>query len=438
MSRKLTLCVVGLVLAAAGAGIDLTEWKWRCRIRPERAAEDGLIEFSVPPAVFDGARRDLADLRVLAGNEVIPWVVRRPRGSRRSVRVRGKVYNRTHLPGKLSRATVDFGDRVMKDRVHVASAGEDFKREVRIEASQDASDWQVLRAGAFLFDVSGGPGDGFRKDVVSLPENDFRYLRLTIYHDPGDPAEVAIRDVWATRQEGEAAELTDVPVSETGVTQEGEDSVTEIELDLGYGNLPLHALRLEFADLNFYRHVSLAGRNRTTRRVTQRLEGGGERERRVEEPWRGIGSGHIYRYTAGGPPDESLTLGLKGARYRYLRVRVDNGADEPLEFLRATADRYLTYLAFPPRRRGPFWLYGGYPGAGRPQHDLPHYAGRLRSEGVTGAAVGGLRSVRVEKSREVRFSERFRRVLWIVLVGAVVVLGWLVWRQVKAARELPR
>ncbi len=418
--------------AEASRGLDWENWRYRASIEPaEEDPGEGVVEFKVAPEVYDRARRDLADLRVLAGNRILPWVTERRRGTQRSVQLETALYNPTYRPGEFNRVVVDFGERIMKDSIRVDTPGRDFKRRIRVEAGRDGETWEILQDDSFLFDVSAGPDGRYRRDRVSLPGNDFRYLRITVYHDPDDPKEVPIEGVHAWRREGQPAPLVRAPVVESTVAQDREDNVTLITLDLGYRNLPLNRLRLDFEEADFHRYVTLWGRNATTREVVRRMEGGGERKVTVGQPWRRITDGHIHRYSAG--QGYSSSLDIQAGPYRYLQVRIHNGDDPPLTFVEAEADRFIDTIVFPPRRPGPYWLFFGNPEGEKPDYDLQRYVGRLRSEGVTGAETGDVVPLRLEALEEIPFSELYRWVLWIALLGAVGLVGWMVWRQAAGA-----
>ncbi len=436
------LCVVFFIEAgladaeAAGEssgsyGKDLADWTRRASLMPETEPKRGLVEFQVPPAVYDGARPDLGDLRVLAGNQPLAWVLRRPRGTQRNVLIDASLFNPTRIPGQVNRVMVDFDEPTMKDHIQIVTPGIDFKRSVAVEASQDAHQWEILREEAFLFDVSGR----YSKDRISLPRNDFRFLRISVYHDSDDPEDVPIRRVRAWRREGEPAPLETVPVVDSSVELDRDRNTTLITIDLAYRNLPLRRLHLDFEEGNFHRQVTLWGRNKKTRVVTRRLESGAERRVTTEAPWHRIGPGRIHRYTAGDSVAASLSLPLTGGRFRYVQVRIDDGDNSPLSFLSAEADRYVDYVAFKPIRPGPYHLYFANPDARMPDYDLVHYERRLRTEGVTVANVREPVALRAERPEETIFAEVYNRVLWIALLAAVAVLSLAVWRQAKSVRK---
>ena len=88
------------------------------------------------------------------------------------VRWPAKLYNRTFVPGQRSTVTADFGERLRKTSVRIATGGTNFRRRVLVEASEDGKSFQILRDGAFLFRVaSAAAGKGYERSTVNLPEN---------------------------------------------------------------------------------------------------------------------------------------------------------------------------------------------------------------------------------------------------------------------------
>ena len=430
---------LALLLIAAGAAGGAEEspwagWSHRADVLIEGTPSGGLVELALTPEVFDLVRADLGDLRFAAadGREA-PFVLIRPRGGSQKTTLTARLYNRTWQPGESCSITADFGRKAMKDHVAIATPGHDFRRACRLEGSDDGTTWSVLRDGAFLFHVSADAGAvAYVKDTVGLPDNDFRYLRVTVLNGADDPQRLEITGLKTWRTVRTSAPAEPVPVAAAGARQVKD--TTEIEIDLGCRNLPLRRLRLEFADADFFRRVTVEGRSRKTRILRVPFEDEPARTREVEEPWRRIRDGVVYRYTAGKGRDESLDLDLSPARFRYLRVRVANRDNPPLQFTKATATRFVTRAALP-APKGSVRLYAGNAAASEPSYDLAHYADRLRVEGVVRASLGPLADNPDfgAPADEAPWSERHRAILWVAMLGALAVLAFLIYRQVKTA-----
>ena len=445
-SSWIPVLLVGL-LAGAGASASgderrTADWTHYAPIEIAAVPSRGLVEVDLTPDVLDLARADLADLRVItATGEEAPYVLRLSEGTVRKERLEGRLYNRAYLPRRESSATVDFGRTALKDLVEVHTSGAEFRRKVRVEGSGDGRGWQLIRDGAFVFHVREGvSGAVYENRAIRLPDNDMRYLRITVYNAPDDAERVEIQSVDAWRLVGEPAQTAPVPVLAAEVATDPKERVTDIILDLAHGNLPLHEVSLRFGDADFLRPVTLSGRDHKERVVVTDMEDGPPSKKTVPEPWTTIGGGAIHRFSSGTDRqgvalDESLVLRVSPARFRYLRVRVHDADNPPLRFEGAEVTRLHTYLAFQPKGPAEHQLYVGNPKAGRPSYDLVHYAERLRGEGVAQAVLGlPLPNPERPEGPPIPWSERHKAMIWIALIAVLAVLGLLVYRQARAAR----
>jgi len=432
---------VGAASPAGAAPPDWAPWAHVADVHAPAAPAGGLVELPLPVEVLAKARSDLGDLRLASeGGLLVPYVLRTDRGQAgESVAYEPKrLFNRTAVPGQRSSVTVDFGGRARRTDIDVDTPGTNFRRRVLVEAGQDGRSWQELRKTAWLFRMD---QDGARYDRrrVVLGDNDFRFLRVTVFHGPDDGEDVPIRGVRARYLKSVPPRTVDVPVRSTDVSQKPRIKATEVHVDLGHENLPLHDVRLSFADASFLRRVEVLGRNRAKRTVTERVEGGSNRRRDVDVPWRHLAAGTIHRFPS--PPgegvSESLSLRVPG-RCRYLLVRVHNGDDAPLTLTGVAVRRLAVHLAFAAQGAAPRRLYVGNPAAGAPEYDLARYADRLRAEGIAAATLAAVTTnpLHAAQTRIVPWSERHAGVLWGVLLVVLAVLAILVARQGRHARSV--
>ena len=437
-----TTCVLCSASLTSADEPELSRWRHLCDVPLKTAPAKGVVEFSLPDEVFAKARADLGDLRLVgAPGESVPYVLRVDRGkAERSVSSRPvKMYNRTFLPGKQSSVTLDFGKAEHKTRIDVDTSGVNFRRRVTVEASEDGRKWQVLRKTAWLFRI--GPGGGrFEMNRVNLPDNNFRYIRVTVFNAPDDPEKVEIRQVRSWRVQVKAAppQTVAVEVVSTSVAQKPKDKTTEIAVDMGLQKPPLYELDMSFDDVNFLRRLEILGRNRRKRTILERFEDAPPRKREVDEPWKPVAGGTVYRLTGGDDKPQSSTrfrFSAGEARYRYLLVRIHNGDNAPLKFTGLKVRRFQHYLAFQAAADGPHTLYLGNDAAAKPQYDLAHFIGRLRAEGVTEVGVGLVQpnTEFAEKEKVVPWSERHKGLLWVVLLAVLLVMGVLVVRRIRQA-----
>ena len=201
-------CAIAITAAtAAGAAFDLKNWSWKRPI--ESPATQGFARIDVPTDIFAASQDSLDDLRVLdASGALVPHMVvwGAAPGQKSREEKAASIINATFEREQWARATLDFAQPVEKNQIRVKMSGENYRRRAAVEGSADSVAWETLADDLYLFDIS-QPGATFRADTLSFPNNNFRYLRLTVNNMSEDPKRIAIesvsawlaRDCWGTR-----------------------------------------------------------------------------------------------------------------------------------------------------------------------------------------------------------------------------------------------
>ena len=160
-------------------------------------------------------------------------------------------------------------------------------------------------------------------------------------------------------------------------------------------------------------------------------------EKKVQVPWKTITQDSVWRFSAENNPEESQSIKMKGAKYRYLLIRIFNKDDPPLRFTGGRVTRLVTYVTYAPKKKGNYALYFGNPKAAKPDYDLNRYVGKLRRQGVIHAKLGKILDNPEfrKKDKQIPWSEQHKALLWIALIGMVAALSVLVFRMAMFARK---
>jgi hypothetical protein len=438
----LTVIIMIMLHSVAHAETDLSKWSHRASIEIKPTPEAGLVQVALSPEILDRAKPDLSDLRVVdAGGAEIGYVLRMAQRKTASTPLPTKLYNRTHLPGQHSAVTVEFGSKIIKNNITIHTNGTAFKRRVQVEGSDDGVTWEIVRKGALLFRVQKEARKQAMVDSksVDLPENDWQYLRVTVFNDPEDAEAVEIDDVKASRKVTTPAQTVDVPVKSVSIKDK--DRCTEIYLDLAYRNLPLSEVSLRFSNPNFFREVSVLGRNEETILVRTPVEDSPALEKRLPAPWKPIMKRAIFRYTGGGADEQSTSLNLTRARYRYLLIRIENRDDPPLSFEAATVTRLTRTIAFQPKQKadgfGDFFLYFGNAQAQAPVYDVGRYIDRTGRKVTEQSRFLGIEKnpAYVAAEKVLPWSERHQGIIWVALLVMAAVLTLLVYKLARSTAK---
>lgn len=385
--------------------------------RAIRAAGPGRLAAALDAAVYDAARADLGDLRVLDDQgRAVPFVLDRAADDapdRHPAALRDRVFDR----GAFARVTLDFGRRLLKDELTLALSGDSFRRRVVVEGRDDGGPWAVLVDDAYVFAVPGRPPA--RYETVPLPENDFRELRVTVHHDEGDPSRIEVRDAWTDARAGRRPREVRLPVKLQRV-EDAERRETILVLHLGASGQPFRGVVLDVADARFWRGVVVEAR---------------------EDPvpgrplaWRALADGAIYRHPgADGRQAESLRVFVCG-RARVLRLRVRNRDDEPLTVRSAAVLAPVERVVFEALPGRSYRLVYGDTRLGAPAYDLARTAGDLAAFAAA-AAPAALDEPRVVEAGEAGaakpWTERHPALLWGGLVAVILALGAVTWQALR-------
>jgi hypothetical protein len=409
------------LLVAASAGLAVAGAPGEAPPSFEREIEAvaaGRVAVRLDRDVYEAARADLGDLRVVDGRgREVAYVIDRGELRAPVVEVRPGVRNRGWRADGAATAVLDFGRRLAKHRLALRLSGDNFRRRVRVEGGEGA-EWVTLVEEAWVFAVPGM--EPFRYETVDLPENDFSRLRVVVHPSPDEKERPAIEDAWvpAERRPPRRSETWAPRWSEARNAKTRE---TWLTLDLGARRQPFHAVELAVADGRFLRDVRVEARREAP-------DGKGP------AGWEEIGRGAIHRFDREGRVRERLTLDVCG-RERVVRLRVRNLDDRPLTVVGVTVHAPVERVLFEAEPQGRYRLTYGAAGRTAPSYDLARTAGDAFTwgEAARPAGLGPPRRLATREGGVPPWTERHPALLWIGLVAAVVALGGLTYRALRRA-----
>ena len=336
MRKLLAAALLAALGAAPASALDASSFRW------ERSLDTkgGLSAFEPDGPMYEHAAVGFPDLRILdARGRQVPW---RPRSVRGDARLQTARLLNAGIQGGAAVALLDFGaERVVRDRIYLDVPLEAFVGRAEAYGSDDRRTFTRLSSTA-IYDVRGATRAV--SATVVFPRSDFRYYRIRA------TGVKAIRG--ATAEAVTAAGAPVVRRAKLAVRQDGRQTV--IDADVGYRRLTVNELRFGSSTPAFDRPVEVSGS----------MDG---------KAFFPAGGGRLYRFGEAGETTVPLN-----SRYRYLRIRISNGDDEPLRDLRVTLRAYRDYILLAPGFAPPYRvLYGGT--AVRPEYDFaqqPEVRGR--------------------------------------------------------------
>jgi hypothetical protein len=440
-TRILAIVIIILLfgLLSTVFALEITKWKYQAKVIIEDRTSK-YYTLSLTPEVYNAARLDLGDIRLIDPNgEQIPYVLFKPQDITEKQIYKPAVINRSTHKSKVAVVTLDFGKQTIKNAIEVITQGDNFRRAVKIEGSNNNVEFFTLVEQAYTFAVEYNR----RFEQVDLPVNDYRYLRISVWPMATEGKNPVIEEVKTFKIERRLAKCRPVDVNMVQIEHsEDEKSNSSIYVyDLAYCHLQISEISLDVADDSFYRYVTVEGRDTTKRKVRIDSEDGRQRFREVEVPWQGIINDTIYRYTTDdGKKHEKLVLSIPSGRrlYRYLRITIKDYDDKPVTVTQALAKMIAHNLIFAVQGDTAPTFYVGSESAGSPQYDLKHRLSNPSQIEAGAARLGDITDnplFRQAKEKPVAWTEKHKILLSIILGVVVLVLAGFILKSFKSIQN---
>jgi hypothetical protein len=391
--------LVLLAVATLAGGLETSDLRY---VREVEGAGGNHVAVEPDGAMFAHSRPGFADVRVVdMRGQPVPW---RTRPADVAVFDEPVLVLNSGRQGRFAVALLDLGagaggsggrTRAIRDRVVLDVPDRDFVgRAVVLGAFRPEGPFTRLGATG-IYDVAGA--QRARSTTAVFAPTIYRFLLIR--------ATGVTRITGATAAKGPEAPYKVDRNPKVATRQAGRQTV--ITLDFGFRNVPVDELRIS------------ARTRRYDRPITVEAANGGR-------SWRYVSGGRISRFEGSVPSPIPV-----GAQARFLRVRIENGDDPPLDGVQVRALSRSFALVLEGRHPAPYTLYYGAPGARAPNYEFARIPLPAR-EAVVGGSLTPERANPEFEVPERPFGERHGWILPAALAfGAVVVAvaGFLAMRK---------
>lgn len=337
---------------------SMTSWEW---VQNVQSQPYPLVELWLDQQVLFEAREDLADLRLYdASGREIPYALRTLYEINTSDEFEARLFNRSSV-GPLSLASLDLGENPeTHNEVRVETAGKNFRRQVRVDGSDDGQTWSVLASNALVFSFASG-GRSVEENRVRYTDSRYRYLRIAVGADHGEraPAISAVVVQRTIEAEGQHQEFPAVGQAREATRDQGRPA-SRYTLEFG-GRIPLNAIQFFANEAEFSRPFRLE-KPRSGSRYPELVASGTLRPSEDDGPV-------VIRF------DETFA--------HTLTLTIVDDRNPPLGAYSISAQSPVRQLLFDASAiQEPLQLYYGNPKAGPPNYDFS----------ATIPSIGGLES----------------------------------------------
>jgi hypothetical protein len=400
---------------------SVAAWKFFAEVRLAAPEKDALLDFVLPPSVFDAARIDLADLRLYDAQwRDVPYALRVRNEVDTTEAVPAKEFNRVPGPSGASQLALDLGEQQIEhNEVEIHTPGTNFRRRVLLEGSDDGNAWSQLAQRDLVHYPSGEKA--FVDKTLSYTPSRYRYLRMTVARDPQNDIEaIEIGTVVVRRRVKIPGELDvrSVSVGERAPVRADGGPGSSWLIDLQGKDVPVDRLLVTVADEAFVRNYY--------------IEAGGPPEANERFWW--VTNG-VWQRRAGEPQRDMVAEFGQEVRAARLRLVVTDHSNPALrlESVRAAAPARVIIARQTESAAGPWRLYFGNPKAEAPNYDFARNLPPRIVPPPDRVQLGPRQENPTYQPEPLPLTERLPWLIYVLLSAAVAVLALLIGNLARAS-----
>jgi hypothetical protein len=373
-----------------------------------------LVDVVAPPDLYAHAQAGLADLRLIddQGTE-IPYVIFQRVGSSKSATLPATLRENSFSVGAFTQLVLDAGAHApFHNTVRIETDAPDFIEWVQVEASDDGHVWRMVEERAPIFRFRKNAHEGTQ--LVHYSENNAQYLRVRILDGDKKFPVSGAQILLETTEPAERVPLETAMVADA--KQPAGRSVWSAEL----GAVAPLVTEVRFdvsAPPEFIRSVDVASS----------ADG---------KDWWSVQPAEIYRYRNAQQEQLAVKVSTSWGQSRYLRVVIANGNDAPLDA--AAPELYITphHLAFEQQPGRSYRLIYGQERAEGAEYDLRRRVNAAQLAAATARQLGP-EEANPDWVDPRAWTETHDIFLWIVLVVAVMLIGYAAVRSLRRLAATP-
>ncbi|MFO1003543.1 MAG: DUF3999 family protein [Planctomycetaceae bacterium] len=407
------------------------DWQYQTSLSlpaEEAPAASNLLDVFVPADVFRHSRQDLSDLRLIAvDGSSVPYAVRTLAARDVMEYQSASEFNRSEPEDGIHEVTLEFSaDEPTHNQVVIETSGEEFRRSVVIEGSDDGMDWKKLARG-HLINLT-ADGKSYIQKEFRYRESRHRFLRVQVTPDlqlmtsESGKDEFKIDSVQVSREISIPAVLvtTDAEIGSREPTRQYGSPGSRWILDFG-AEIPVDRLVVSIKDQEFVRDVSLEAE--TVNLIGQR------------EFYPVLFNETSTWQRQNGDEPKAFTVTFSEVRTRRLRLIVADYRNKPLTLtsVKGSAPARQIVLQRPEASQFPLVLRFGNPDAESPNYDFARNLPEALPSTPVRAVLGAAEPNTAYVAPPIAFTERFPWFIYVALSSVSVALGAVVMNLSKAA-----
>ncbi|MEA5114156.1 MAG: DUF3999 family protein [Geobacteraceae bacterium] len=361
------------------------------------------------------ARTPFADLRVVTDRkEEVPWQIMQRKPEKQNEEVPARMRNLSSTgKGDTWLELMIEKQQARVNAVEIITSDTEFSRQVQVLGSPDGDNWNTIRNDGVIFDTS--RGEKLHHTRITFPQSSFRHLALKIANNNAQPLSItAVKVLQESDSQGETYTIQG-RAENAQISASNKESSVVVRMNTVF---PLDRLIISTAERNFQRSVEV-----------QVKLGKGD--------WQHWAQGTIFNFDTPTMHESQLAVDMPEIATREFRLVFRNLDSPPISVTNVNGEGYRRLLVFKQQPDRKLYLFWGNPLAQRPEYDLAGLIAKQRPDDLTLAYIGQPRPNTKFAGNAARlpFTERYRYLLYVVVVMAIAGLIFVQYRVLKRVEK---
>lgn len=372
---------------------------------------EGLMSLEIGPEIYDSTSSSAPDIRIFDSKDTevqYHKYKRFPFEKSVETNIGFDIINRSE-DGRVIEATfVRDSSLETYDTINVDISGSNFLLSPRLYGSGDGKDFHSIAAKGYIYSFD-DENKGSNKSI-SFDKVDYKYIRAEFEVAAGKISSGDIRNASYIRN------FEYVPVEKAIVSSivslSTDDKTTSVIIDSGYSNLPVSKVVINSEDKNFSRQVRV-------------LSGKDMKDFTL------VSDARISSFDIGNYQVEKKEIRIGSSCDRYIKLMIQNQDSAALRIKGIDVYYLPENIVFEARSNERYKIYYGSKAYKAPIYDMAYIADKIDEKSLIKAQLGPANKNPDYKKEDIPFTDRNNYFMTAAIVLIVVVLGFIVVKNIK-------
>jgi len=369
----------------------------------------GLRFIAIDPEIYDRTNNSASDIRIFdsEGTEV-QYHKYRGFSEEENVYSEFDIINRSDSNGMIQATFVRDSSLEVYNSLRIEVYGENYLLSPQMYGSQNGIDFYPIQSRGYIYSFD--DGNRGSNQVITFDKVNYKYINAEFEIVMGY---VSSEDILSGAYIETLSYMPiEKPIEPEVVSISHIHKTTEILLDMKYKNLPISNIVVNANNENYNREVKVFTSDDM-------------------KDFEFITSAHISSFDIENYKVENKEIVIQEPCFRYIKLVIINEDNEPLDIQHIESFYQPDILIFESNADKDYRLYYGNRAVKAPVYDIAYIADKINKKALKESKLGPMIKNPDYKQQDIPFTERNNHIITLSIALMVVVLGFIVVKNLK-------